>query len=44
MTTLPIILDKPMVSAGQMPNGWWLLPSVVVGAGVWGAVLKVVFF
>jgi NO-binding membrane sensor protein with MHYT domain len=44
MTTITINLDKPVRRTGQLPRGWWLLPSVMTGAGIWAAVLKVLFF
>jgi hypothetical protein len=44
MTTLPIIMDKPVERSSQMPAGWWLLPSVILGGGIWFAVLKTIFF
>ena len=44
MTTLPIITEQPARRAVHVPAGWWLLPSVLAGAGIWIAGLSAVFF
>ncbi len=43
MTTLPIIMDKSTDRESEFPAGWWLLPSIVVGAGIWIAGLTALF-
>jgi len=44
MTTLPIITRKAATREAHFPAGWWVLPSVVAGAGLWIAGLSAVFF
>ena len=44
MTTLPITLEGSAGRNVHFPAGWWLLPSVVVGAGIWIVGLTALFF
>lgn len=44
MTTLPITMEGSDERGFHLPMGWWLLPSVVVGAGIWIAGLTALIF
>lgn len=44
MTTFPISRVRPAKRDFQLPNGWWLLPSILGGAGIWIATLTALFF
>lgn len=44
MTTFAISRVRSAKRDIQLPNGWWLLPSILVGAAIWVATLTAIFF
>jgi hypothetical protein len=44
MTTASITLDQPTEHEGHVPAGWWLVPSVLAGTGLWIAGLMALVF
>jgi hypothetical protein len=43
MTTLPITMEQSPEVEIRVPAGWWLLPSILAGAGIWVAGLTALF-
>jgi hypothetical protein len=43
MTTLPITMEQSAEHDVRIPAGWWLLPSILAGTGIWVAGLTALF-